>query len=318
MSSEQVRIVFAGTPDFAVPSLRAIATSGYALAGVLTQPDRPAGRGRKLKPSPVKEFAATLDVPILQPTTLKDPDVQDWLRQRRPDLMVIVAYGLLLPRAVLDLPPRGCVNVHASLLPRWRGAAPIQAALLHGDTRTGVCIMRMEAGLDTGPVYAESAIDIGENETAQVLHDRLAELGARSLLTTLPDIVNASAVPRAQDDPSATYAGRIDKADAVIDWSRGAADIHNQIRAYNPWPVAETLLDGKRLRCWSARRETAAPAGGSPPGTVLEVTRTGVRVQTGDGTLQLTELQLPGRGRVTAAELARGYGAPLAGKRLGE
>ena len=318
MNNARARIVFAGTPAFAVPTLKRIAVSGHVLAGVLTQPDRPAGRGQKLQASPVKAIAGTLDVPILQPANLQEEQVSIWLEKHQPDLMVIVAYGLILPREILRTPACGCVNVHASLLPRWRGASPIQAAILHGDQSSGISIMRMEAGLDTGPVYATREIEIGKNETADELHDRLAELGARCLIEVLPGLLDMSLPAQPQDDSRATYAGRIVKADATIDWGQPAAEIHNKIRAYNSWPVAETLLDGKRLRCWMSENltdEQNTLAG--IPGTVVAVTDSAVRVQTALGQLDLTELQLPGRQRVPAVELARGYGESLLGKQLG-
>ena len=316
-SETTARIVFAGTPEFAVPTLRQLAASEHELVGVLTQPDRPAGRGRQLRASPVKELAETLAVPLSQPKTLKDPSVVAWLESLRPDLMVIVAYGLLLPEDILSLPARGCVNVHASLLPRWRGASPIQSAILNGDRRSGVSIMQMEAGLDTGPVYSKCELDIAPDETADELHDRLAELGAQCLADVMPRILNGSVTAQPQDATEVTYAGRIDKADARIDWTAPAKEIHNQIRAYNSWPVAETLLDGKRLRCWTSRLPRAQAAD-VQAGEVVALVDDALRVQTGAGLLDLQLLQLPGRQRMSADELQRGYGEALAGKQLGQ
>ena len=311
------RIVFAGTPAFAVPTLQQLAASNHKLVGVLTQPDRPAGRGRQMQASPVKELAVSLGLPIAQPATLKDPQIATWLADLQPELMVIVAYGLLLPKTILQLPVRGCVNVHASLLPRWRGASPIQSAILHGDRRSGVSIMQMEAGLDTGPVYAKCELDIRPDETADELHDRLSELGAQCLMDVVPRILDGSLVPQPQDDTRATHAGRISKADARIDWTAAAKDIHNQIRAYNSWPVAETLLDGKRLRCWTSQL-ASGEAPGTDTGVIVSATEGALRVQTGDGLLDLQILQLPSRQRMSADELQRGYAGSLTGKQLGQ
>jgi len=312
------RIVFAGTPDFAVPTLGWLAESGHELVAVLTQPDRPAGRGRKMRESPVKMAAAKLAVEILQPKALSEPGVQDQIKRTRPDLMIVVAYGLLLPKAVLDIPRLGCLNIHASLLPRWRGASPIQSAILAGDRETGVSIMQMQEGLDTGPVFATARTDINNRDTAGTLHDRLAELGARQLAESLGNIVDENLLPQPQTENGATYARRISKSDALIDWRETATRIDRKIRAYDPWPVAETLLDGKRIRCWSALPSSPDPSIGSvntEPGTVVAVGDAAVTVQTGDGWLDLTSLQLPGRQKVSATDLARGY--PLLDKILG-
>ncbi len=309
------KIVFAGSPDFAIPSLKSLIESRHRVAGVLTQPDRPAGRGRKLRPSPVKAFATEFGLDVMQPESLSDDAVQERLRSIGPDLMVIVAYGLLLPPPVLDIPRAGCVNVHASILPRWRGASPIQAAILAGDPTSGVSIMRMEKGLDTGPIYATGEISIGENETAGELQDRLAAAGARLLMDALEGILDESSVPRPQDDARATYAGRIDKTDARIDWHKAAIEIDRGIRAYHPWPAAETSLDGTRLRCWAALPDRDATGDGAP-GEVIGVGRGTIDVQTGSGVLRLTEVQLAGRQRMSAGDFANGYEA--LGKTLGE
>jgi methionyl-tRNA formyltransferase len=312
------RIVFAGSPEFAVPSLNQLVGSGHEIVGVLTRPDRPAGRGRSLRPGPVKTAAAGFDLDIMQPEDLVSGDIEDRLRSLQPDLMVVVAYGLLLPATVLGIPRAGCINVHASILPRWRGASPVQAAILAGDPVSGVSLMQMEEGLDTGPVYAVAEIPIGERETAGELERRLAEAGAGLLAEAIDGILDGSSVPRAQDDAGATYAGRISKSDAVIDWSAPATEIDRRIRAYNPWPVAETSLDGQRLRCWAAVGDEAAgePAGaGADPGQIVGAGNGTVDVQTGEGILRLAEVQLPGRKRMPAAEFARGYA--LVGKILG-
>lgn len=308
------RIIFAGSPEFAVPSLRSLAGSGHEIAAVLTQPDRPAGRGRNLRLSPVKESAEQSGFQVIQPTSLGAADIQTRIKSLDPDLIVVVAYGLLLPSEILDIPRAGCINVHASILPRWRGAAPIQAALLAGDTRTGVSIMRMDTGLDTGPVFSTSETAIGAAETAAQLHDRLAVEGAQLLVRSLDGILTGSAVPEPQTDNEATYAGRISKADALIDWNCPAIEIDRRIRAYNPWPVAETLLDGLRMRCWLASPD-ANPESGAQPGEVIDAGGGGVIVQTGSGLIRLLELQMPGRQKMQASEFANGY--DVIGKILG-
>ncbi len=309
------RIVFAGSPDFAVPALQALADSGHQLAGVLTQPDRPAGRGRQMHMSAVKCFALSRDLPLRQPESLRrDPQAVAWLRDLAPDLLVVVAYGLLLPPAVLAIPARGCVNLHASLLPRWRGAAPIQAAVLAGDEHTGVSLMRLDEGLDTGPVAAESAVNIGAEETAGELHERLARVGAELLLSMLDRLLDGSAVFTAQSGSGVSHAPKISKADAVLDWKEPAVALERRIRAFNPWPVAETRLDGRQLRCWRARA-SAGPASPGVAGEVLAATSAGIDVQTGDGVLRLTQVQLAGRSSLDAGVFANGY--PLVGKVLG-
>ncbi len=248
-----MNIIFAGTPEFSVPALQALLDSAHSVAAVYTQPDRPAGRGRRASQSPVKQLALEYGVPVCQPVTLRDAEVQSGLEKLQPDLMVVVAYGLILPPAVLALPRLGCVNVHASLLPRWRGAAPIQHAILAGDTETGVCLMQMEAGLDTGPVLACQRCRIEASDTASSLHDRLSRLGGELLAGNLAALENASLVPQPQDPAQVTYAGKIDKADALIDWTAYCrAPGTRQVRAYNSWPVAETRYQGRQLRIWEA------------------------------------------------------------------
>jgi methionyl-tRNA formyltransferase len=308
-----LQILFAGTPEFALPTLDALARSGHRLVGVLTQPDRPAGRGLQPRASPVKRRAAALGVPVLQPARLRDEGFRAALASNLPDLLVVVAYGLILPAAVLALPPLGCVNVHASLLPRWRGAAPIQRAVLAGDERTGVSIMLMEAGLDTGPVYLARATPIGPRETAGELHDRLAVLGAEALMEALPGIAGGSLRAIAQDDAQATYAPRIEKSEARLDWQQPASALERRVRAFNPWPVCETRLAGARLRVWQARA-LSQPAGAAA-GTVVATGREGIDVATGAGTLRLERVQQPGGRPLEAADYARSRA--LAGAVLG-
>jgi len=317
LTTSMARIIFAGSPDFAVPSLQRLIASQHEVVAVLTQPDRPAGRGRRLTPGPVKQHALQHEVTVFQPAGLRPSEVQDRLSAFAPDLMVIVAYGLILPAAVLSLPEAGCINVHASVLPRWRGASPIQAAILAGDRQTGVSIMQMAEGLDTGPVFALEQTDIGARETAGELHDRLAELGADLLIRSVDPILNGVLAAIPQNEAAATYAGRISKAEALIDWSQSASEIDQQIRAYNPWPVAETLLDGERMRCWRAVTIADSVSSGLPgdTGRVAAVTEDGLDVHTGHGMLRIVELQMPGRRRMTAAAFARG--TDIVGKVLG-
>ncbi len=295
------RVLFAGTPDFARASLAALLATGVRPIAVLTQPDRPAGRGRKLTASPVKELAVEHGIEVLQPATLRDPDIQETLAAFDADVLVVAAYGLILPQAVLDIPRAGCLNVHASILPRWRGAAPIQAAIRHGDAVTGISLMQMEAGLDTGPVYAIAEIPIGADETAGTLHDRLASLGGELLADSLADILagRLEAVP--QDDAQSTYAGKVTREDARIDWRQSATAIDRQIRAYNPVPGAWSELHGEAVKIWSAHPEAGLRG---EPGTVLDAGRDGIRVACGEDGLNIDTLQRPGKRRVTGAEFA--------------
>jgi methionyl-tRNA formyltransferase len=310
------RIVFAGSPEFALPALAVVADSLHDLCAVLTQPDRPAGRGRALQMSPVKRYALERGIPVMQPESLRrDAQAVAQLRALAPDLLVVVAYGLILPPAVLDLPARGCVNLHASLLPRWRGAAPIQAALLAGDERTGVSLMRLEEGLDTGPVAAARAVTIGARETAGELHDRLAALGAELLASELAGLLDGSAVFVPQPTVGVTYAPKFGKSDARLDWHEPAAALARRIRAYNPWPVAETRLDGRQLRCWDATVLPADAHAAAEPGRVLAAGPAGIDVQTGAGILRLLAVQLAGRQRLDAGTFANGQQLP--GKVLG-
>jgi methionyl-tRNA formyltransferase len=296
------RLVFAGTPDFAVPSLQALIDAGHDLVGVFTQPDRPAGRGRKLQQSPVKSLALSHGIPVHQPLSFKrDPGALAELRALAPDLMVVAAYGLILPVPVLEAPRLGCVNVHASLLPRWRGAAPIQRAVLAGDSVSGVCIMRMEAGLDTGPVYLRREVPLGPAETGGSLHDKLAVLGAQALIEALPGIADGSLVPEPQDAALATYANKLEKAEARIHWGHPALAIERQVRAFDPWPVAQTSLKGESLRLWSAQAIEGG-GGGALPGAVVSADKSGILVATGNGLLRITRLQPPGKRVMDAAD----------------
>ena len=295
-----MRIVFAGTPDFAVPSLRAAAARGEVVA-VYTQPDRPAGRGRGVTASPVKLEAVQRGIPVLQPENFKGALAKDTLRALKPDLLVVVAYGLILPQSVLDIPTHGCWNVHASLLPRWRGAAPIHRAIEAGDARTGVCLMQMEKGLDTGPVLLSQALDIVAGETGGQLHDRLAELGAQTLSDGL-GLLRAGFKPVAQPQPAAgvTYAHKLEKAEAVLDWSKPAQALAAKVRAFNPWPIAEARLLEERLRIHGAVGLDEAHS--ATPGEILRMGRDGIDVACGEGVLRIRVLQREGGKAITAAD----------------
>ena len=306
------RILFAGTPEFALASLAALLGAGLKPAAVLTQPDRPSGRGKKLKASPVKTFALEKDIPVWQPQTLRDPEAIGRIAALKPDVIIVAAYGLILPQAVLDIPQHGCLNVHASLLPRWRGAAPIQQAILNGDAQTGICLMQMEAGLDTGPVFASVAIDIGADETAGELQDRLATLGGEILTQQLAGILAGTVRARPQDADKATYAGKISKQDAAIDWHAEAEQIARKTRAYNPVPGAWFEFSGERIKCWKA--SVLQDAAGES-GVVLQAGKDGIDVACGTEAVRIHELQRPGRRRISAGEFASQVS--IAGARLG-
>jgi methionyl-tRNA formyltransferase len=313
-----LRVVFAGTPEFSVPALRALHAAGHAIVAVFTQPDRPAGRGRELAASPVKRCALELGLPVEQPATLKTAATQQQLAALAPDLMVVVAYGLLLPQAVLDIPRLGCLTIHASLLPRWRGAAPIQRAILAGDERTGISIMRMDAGLDTGPELLRRELAIGPRETAGQLHDRLAPLGAEAIVEAVRGWARGTLAAQPQPATGATYAAKIRKEEALIDWTRPAAAIDRQVRAFNPWPVAETRLGAEQVRIWeSLPLATPSPVApfDLPPGSVLTAAGGRIVVATGDGALELLTLQFPGRKPLPAGDVLNSRA--LAGARFG-
>ena len=295
----KLRVVFAGTPDFSVPCLEACRASGAEVVAVYTQPDRPAGRGRKLTPSPVKQAAEAAGIPVEQPESLKSAEAQATLAAYAPDLMVVVAYGLILPRKVLAMPRLGCWNVHASLLPRWRGAAPIQRAILAGDAESGVDLMQMEAGLDTGPVLLERRTPISRDDTGGSLHDRLAALGADVLAEGLARVMAGETLAsRPQPEEGVTYAHKLDKAEARLDFHRAAIELERQVHAFDPWPVAEGDVNGELLRVWAAR----AIEGSGTPGSVLHMSREGIDVACGDGALRITALQRAGGKPITAAD----------------
>jgi methionyl-tRNA formyltransferase len=302
------RVIFAGTPAFALASLSSLVGAGHVPCAVLTQPDRPAGRGKRLTESPVKHYAVEHDIPVLQPVTLRDEAAAGEIAALEPDILVVAAYGLLLPQNVLDIPRAGCLNVHASLLPRWRGAAPIQAAILAGDDTTGISLMAMTAGLDCGPVYVRSELRIGPQETAGELHDRLALLGGELLVAHLDDILGGRSEPREQDESKASYAGKIKKQDAQLDWTQSAASLARRVRAYNPVPGAfffarqPSAREPLRIKCWRARVTDTPPA---KAGTVLQCNSDGLLVACADGALLIEELQLPGKRRGPVHEVAR-------------
>ncbi len=297
-----MRIVFMGTPDFAVPSLQALIDAGHEVCAVYTQPDKPQGRKQILTAPPVKTLALEHDIPVFQPNTLKNEDEQARLRELAPEVIIVVAYGKLLPKAVLDIPPHGCINVHGSLLPRWRGAAPIQWAVIAGDEMAGVTTMQMAEGLDTGDMLLTYETKVGEKETAGELFDRLAKSGAELLTQTLVKLDEIT--PRPQDDAQSCYAHMLDKKMAVIDWSKSAHEIDCLIRGLNPWPIALTTLSGERLKVFAAEKA----AGNGEPGTVLEADpKKGLTVACGEGALKLTEIQLVGGKRMKVNDFLRGH-----------
>lgn len=295
-----LHIVFAGTPEFGLPCLEALEKSIHRVMAVYTQPDRPAGRGRKLQPSAVKHWALSHDIPIYQPPHFKQPETVAELAALKPDLMVVIAYGLLLPKRVLTIPRLGCINVHASLLPRYRGASPIQQAILQGDSCAGVTIMQMDEGLDTGDSLIEAVCEVSSRETAASLHDKLAELAPEALLRAIDALAEGRATPMPQPHDEATYAGKISKEDARIDWTQAALVIDRKIRAFNPWPIAYTLLGDDNLRIHQARIKPGTTS--AAPGTIISIDKQGMLVAAGEGRLCIEVLQFPGGKAMTVAE----------------
>lgn len=297
--TQPLRIVFAGTPEFAARHLHALLRVGYSIAAVYTQPDRPAGRGQKLAMSPVKQLAESHNIPVYQPQTLRNADAQAELAALKPDLLIVVAYGLILPQAALDIPRLGCINSHASLLPRWRGAAPIQRAIEAGDAETGVTVMRMEAGLDTGPMLSKVSTPITAEDTGGSLHDRLALLGAEAVVEAIPALAAGTLPDKLQDDALATYAHKLNKEEAKLDWSRPAVDLERLIRAFNPWPLCHSTLAGEGVKIYAA----TVVDGNGQPGEILEASREGLKVACGEGALLLTRIQFPGGKPLAFADL---------------
>ena len=298
-----MRLIFAGTPEFAATALKALITAGHDIPLVLTQPDRPAGRGMKLKASPVKEVALAHGLPVVQPENLKAEEARQPIRDVSADLMVVAAYGLILPQAVLDMPALGCVNIHASLLPRWRGAAPIHRAIEAGDAETGITLMQMDKGLDTGAMLRRAALPILDTDTTGSLHDKLAELGAREIVALLPELAAGRVEATPQNDALANYAAKIGKDDARLEWTRPARELDRKIRAFNPFPGAHGLFSGQPLKIWRAALATDS----GPPGSLLKVDRQALRVACGEGALDILEVQLAGGKRLAVDAFLAGH-----------
>jgi methionyl-tRNA formyltransferase len=304
-----LKLIFAGTPDFAVPALQRLLGHGFRPLAALTQPDRPAGRGRRLQASPVKQAAEAAKIPVHQPVSLAGLEAAEQISALQPDLLIVVAYGLILPPTILNVPAHGCWNIHASLLPRWRGAAPIQRAIEAGDSETGVCIMQMDEGLDTGPVLHRVTVPIGESETGGSLHDKLAEVGADALLSCIEALASGTPPePVKQAEQGLSYARKLLKAEAQISWQEPAQQLERQVRAFNPWPVAWCIINGERTRIWRAAYEKRDHD--KEPGTVLKANKGGIEIATGEQVLRLLELQRPGGKRISAAEYLNSRSLP--------
>ncbi|MBD3612763.1 MAG: methionyl-tRNA formyltransferase [Hydrogenovibrio crunogenus] len=311
--TQPLRIIFAGTPDFSVPPLKTLIDSEHEVVAVYTQPDRPAGRGRKLTASPVKQTALEHDIPVYQPVSLKTPEAQAEFEALQADVIIVVAYGLILPKAVLDMPKYGCLNIHASILPRWRGAAPIQRAIQMGDAETGVTIMQMDVGLDTGDMLTILKTPIKPEDTAQTLHDRLSALGCDAMMTTLSNLQTDQLSPVKQDERQVTYAEKLNKAEAELDWQASAQTLARQVQAFNPWPVAFTQYQGQPLRIWQA--EVGHASTQKSPGLVISVSKTGMEVATGKGSLLIKQVQPSGKKAMPAYDFAQAR--QLTGQTLG-
>ncbi|KFZ36170.1 methionyl-tRNA formyltransferase [Shewanella mangrovi] len=301
-----LKIIFAGTPDFAARHLQALIESEHQVVAVYTQPDRPAGRGHKLTPSPVKLLATEHNLPVYQPKSLRDETAQQELANIDADIMVVVAYGLILPQVVLDTPKLGCINVHGSILPKWRGAAPIQRALWAGDTETGVTIMQMNAGLDTGDMLQISTLPIADSDTSATLYNKLAELGPKSLVAALSGLAAGTLTATPQDDSLATYAEKLSKEEARIDWNKSALALSREIRAFNPWPVSYFTLHEQNVKVWQAQPITDQIS--LPAGTIISANKQGLTIATGDGQLVITEMQLPGKKAMPVADILNARG----------
>lgn len=303
-----MRVVFMGTPDFSVGTLKALAAAGHEIVGVVSQPDKPKGRGKNLQPTPVKEAAMELGLPVYQPKKVRDPEFLEVLKELNPEVIVVVAFGQLIPKAILELAPYGCINVHASLLPKYRGAAPIQWAVIDGEEETGVTIMRMDEGLDTGDMISKVTVPVFADETGGSLFDKLSEAGAKLLVETLPSLEDGTAVFEKQPEESPTaYAGMIKKSMGDLDWTRPAEELERLIRGLNPWPSAYTKMDGKTLKIWKAQVLEEEREEDHMPGTILLTEQQEFMVQTGKGILKITELQLEGKKRMDTSSFLRGY-----------
>nr|WP_206286067.1 methionyl-tRNA formyltransferase [Yersinia kristensenii] len=299
--SDSLRIIFAGTPDFAARHLGALLSSQHQIVGVFTQPDRPAGRGNKLTPSPVKVLAEQHNIPVFQPKSLRPEENQHLVADLNADIMVVVAYGLILPASVLVMPRLGCINVHGSLLPRWRGAAPIQRSLWAGDAKTGVTIMQMDVGLDTGDMLHKIECNIQPEDTSATLYDKLAQLGPQGLLVTLQQLAEGRAQPEIQDEAQVTYAEKLSKEEAKLDWSLSAVQLERCIRAFNPWPVSYFVVDEQPIKVWQA--QVLATVDNVAPGTIIQADKHGIQIATADGVLNITQLQPAGKKAMSAADL---------------